>query len=95
VSFLVVALKSPLPPGSKKAAASERKRKSRAKASPKKKMEEKEKRKESMQKLRSTASPEEKKARLAMERKRLAQARVHYAKSYRPFELFVNENYKL
>jgi len=49
VSFLVVALKSPLPPGSKKAAASERKRKSRAKASPEKKMEEKEKRKKSMQ----------------------------------------------
>jgi len=22
-------------------------------------------------------------------------ARLHYAKSYRPFELFVNENYKL
>jgi len=36
VSFLVVALKSPLPPGSKKAAASERKRKSRAKANPEK-----------------------------------------------------------
>jgi len=39
VSLLVLALKSPLPPGSKKAAASERKRKSRAKASPEKKME--------------------------------------------------------
>jgi len=25
----------------------------------------------------------------------LIQMNVHYAKSYRPFELFVNENYKL
>jgi len=57
VSFLVVALKSPLPPGSKKAAASKRKKKSRAKASLEKKMEEKEKRKENMQRLRSNESP--------------------------------------
>jgi len=35
-------------------------------------MEEKEKRKESMQKLRSNASPEERKARLAVKRERSA-----------------------
>jgi len=72
VSLLVVALKRPLPPGSKKAAASKRKRKSRAKASPEKKMKEKEKRKESMQRLRSNESPDKRKARLAVEREHSA-----------------------
>jgi len=32
---------------------------------------------------------------LHMEASFISVERVHYAKSYRPFELFVNENYKL